>query len=135
MCIKNMASSTSTSETNDNVFLSLVFYILCFCVFASFGVCSYVQYLLNPVKNWASSKNVCQNWPKEDQKFIKIMGTRFKFRWMKIIFWELWVSNSKFMTCLQNYNKNFRSLLFAEFTQTQKKYPTFFNKISIVFVN
>ena len=83
-----MASSTSTSETNDNVFL-FVFYTLCFCFFASFGVCNYVQYLLNPVKNWASSKNVGQNWSKEDQKFIKIIGTRFKFRWMKIIFWEL----------------------------------------------
>ena len=55
---------------------------------------------------------------------------------MKIIFRKLcqwkFINESLIMACLQTYRELFRLLLFSEFIQTQKRYPTCLGKVRIL---
>ena len=64
------------------------------------------------------------------------MWTYFQFWPMKIIFRKLcqwkFINESLIMACLQTYRELFRLLLFSEFIQTQKRYPTCLGKVRIL---
>ena len=50
---------------------------------------------------------------------------------MKNIFRKLPANKSLILTYLQDNQKNYRSRLFTEFIQTQKKFPIYLKKMSI----
>lgn len=69
--LKNMDSSTSVSETNENVFLFVFI-----SPFVSFGVLGYMQHFFDSLRKQANRKateNTYQSCPQENQKFIKRM--------------------------------------------------------------
>ena len=58
-----------------------------------------------------------------------VTGKRYEFWPTKSIFRILWADKS---FCLQNYQENCCSRHFTEIIQTQKSYPTYLDKISIL---
>ena len=88
---------------------------------------------LHTVGKMTLNKNITGVYQKKIKSSWKecVTWACFMFWAMKIIFRKLQVSKSLVMVCLQITENNFPSRIFAEFTQTRKRYPIFLHKLNI----
>ena len=112
-----------------------MYLFVCISWLVSFGVCIYIRYYFDVVRNKLQTTNI---YTRVDKKKIKssrkeyVIRICFKLWPMKNIIWKLWANESLNMACLQ-ITKNYCHLwLFSEFIQTQKRYPTSIDKIGIL---
>ena len=145
-----MDSSTSSSETNGDVFLFAFipsFFLLLFhpwfpslvsiCFYSIVGICIYVQYFFNvAMKSWYpwiqwEIKLQTENVYKSYQKFIRIIYQKQTWNFDQ---WKVLSENCKpigvFVYKITENNR--RSRCFAELIKTRKRYPISLDMIYIL---
>ena len=124
--------STSISETSENVYL---FVFISWLV--SFGVCMYIQWFFDVVINKHQTISICT---RVNRKKIKVQDKNMSCtralnfdQWKTFSFSENYKSMRAWLWFTYKSTENYYRLqLFSEFTQTQKRYPTSFNKIGLL---
>ena len=85
-----------------------IYLFVCISWLVSFGVCIYIQYYFDVVRNKLQTTNI---YTRVDKKKIKssrkeyVIRICFKLWPMKNIFWKLWANESLNMACLQIYQE------------------------------